>query len=326
MKFGRSICAALLSTLGSSLASTQEAIPTPVWKPGSISYYSVHLKTSRDIKAKSALALPATPNETKIDVSGILQVEILPAEPAASLVAAHLRTHFLYLVSDIAALQRGKKPDQSGEENAPADDKTVECVLQSDGQITQIAGLDQLASEQREAWREWAAHFSYAYLIETEAHKRGSKWNSEQPETSPAPIAELVWQKKSRYVHDEPCAPVKFDSAYQRQRGPKSENCGVILTTASLIQKSSEQDATPRDYKLRGLRTRGTAKGTNETILYICRRTGQLILATQDAKQQMDVQIALSDGTNQVHYAVTASANSTVELVTELPFNPRANP
>jgi hypothetical protein len=325
MKFRRFICALfLLSTFAPSLRA-QRTLPTPAWKPGYIAFYRIHLKTDRNIKAKSSLSLPNAPNEAKIDVSGVLHVEVLAANPNEAPSGMRFRTHFLYLLSDIGALQRGKKPDQSETERTSPDDKYVDCLLQADGQIAQISGLDALAPEQQDAWREWAQHFSAAFLIETEAHKRGAKWNSEQLETSPSPIADLRWQKKSQYVHDEPCAPVKLNSTGQPQRGSDRESCAVILTTASLVQKSSQQDATPQDYKLRGLHTRGTAKGENETILYISRRSGQLIRATQDAKQQMNVQISLADGSSQVHYAVTASANSTVELVTELPFNPHPN-
>jgi hypothetical protein len=323
MRFRHSICAAFVFTLSVSPASAQKTIPLLGWKTGSTAFYLVHLKTDRDIKAKSAFALPEIPNEAKIDVSGILRIEILGANssPPGEI---RLRTHFLYLLSDIGALQRGKKPDQSEVQQISPDDKFVDCTLQVDGQIAQISGLDQLALEQQSAWREWAARFSAAFLIQAESRKRGAKWNSEQREISPSPIAELFWQEKSHYVHDEPCAPVKFNSSREPQRSSTSESCAVILTMASLVQKSSSQDATPQDYKLRGLHTRGTAKGTNEVILYISRKTGQLIRATQDAKQQMDVQIALAGGTNQLHYAVTASANSTVELVTELPFHPQS--
>ncbi len=326
MKFRHFIAAISLFLLAVPFARAQKAIPVPSWKPGTVSFYSVHLKTSRDIKTKSAVALPEIPNQARTDVSGILQVEVLAADPAATSSGVHLRTHFFYLVSNIGALQRGKKPDQFGLERSPADKKYVDCILQRDGQISQITGLDQLALEQQDAWREWATHFSAAILIETKARKRGAKWNSEQPETSPSPIADLLWQKKSQYVHDEPCAPLKYNSARQPERSPNSESCAVILTTAALVQKSSQQDATPQDYKLRNLRTRGTAKGANETILYISQKTGQLIRATQDAKQQMDVQIALADASSQVHYEVTASAISAVELVTELPFTSPPNP
>jgi len=322
----RFICAILVLVVTATLSRAQNTIPAPSWKPGSVFYYSVHLKTSRDIKTKSSVALPEVPNEAKIDVSGILQVEVLPGDPAVASAAARFHTRFLYLLSDIGALQSGKKPDQFNIERAPADNKYVDCVLQPGGQISQIAGLDQLAAEQQGAWREWATQFSEAYLAGIQAHKRGAKWDSDQPETSPSPIAQLRWKRKSQYVHDQLCVAAMPDAGIQQVRSAAFGSCAVILTTASLVQESSQQDSTPEDYKLRGLRTRGTAKGTNETILYISRKTGQLIRATQNAKQQMDVQIALADGSSQVHYSISADANASVELVTELPFNPHPNP
>ena len=94
----------------------------------------------------------------------------------------------------------------------------------------------------------------------------------------------------------------------------------MILADAKLGQKSSQQDSTPPDYKLKGLKTSGTAKGDNQTILYVSRKTGRLIRATQDAKQQMDVTITLTSANNNLHYEVLASAKSTVELVTDLPL------
>ncbi|MBS1867590.1 MAG: hypothetical protein JSS69_16880, partial [Acidobacteria bacterium] len=60
-------------------------------------------------------------------------------------------------------------------------------------------------------------------------------------------------------------------------------------------------------------------KGNNDTILYISRKTGQLIRSVQDAKQRMDVTIALEDGRS-VHYLIKADAHFTVELVTDLPL------
>jgi hypothetical protein len=95
----------------------------------------------------------------------------------------------------------------------------------------------------------------------------------------------------------------------------------VILTNAALIQKSSQKDATPSDYKSRGLHTRGTAKGSNETILYISRKTGSLVRSTQEAQQQMDVSIVLTDNSGQLHYTVTAKSHSTVERVSGRPRN-----
>jgi hypothetical protein len=319
MKLKRISCAIFLSALFAQFAEAQKSLPASALKPGETMFYLVHLKTDRNIKTKSALSLPEMPNEASIDVRGILQVEVVSGHGNIPPGGVGLRTWFLSLVSDIGALQKGKKPGQTQEEPAAADDKIVDCVLQADGQIVPLAGLEQLAPEQQAAWREWAARFAGVFLLESETRKRGEKWNGVEPETSPSPIAELQWQKKSQYVKDELCAPLKYNRG-EFQRSASQESCAVILTTSVLVQKSSVQDATPPDYKVKGLRTRGTAKGNNETILYISRKTGRLIRATQEAKQQMDVLIVLTNGSSQVHYGVNANENGTVELITELPL------
>lgn len=314
------IAAIFLAVFFVPIAAAQKNIPVPAFKPGDTFFYLVHLKSTRDIKTKSALVLPQQPTAATLNVSGILQVEVIWGAPAVG--GTRLRTWFLNLVSDVEALPRGSKPDPvlSQYEKKPAEGKFVDCTLQSDGQIAQIEGLAQLASEQQTAWREWAARFVAAFLLESQLRKRGEKWSSEELENSPSPIAELLWQQKSQYAKDENCASQKFSSGGSFERSAIQESCAVILSTAALLQKSSAQDSTPPDYKLKGLKTRGTAKGNNDTILYISRKTGRLIRATQNAKQQMDVTIALTDGSRAVHYAINADANSTVELVTDLPL------
>ena len=304
----------------------QKNLPAPVWKSGENLFYRVHFKINRDIKTKSALALPQSPTDADLYVLGILQVASISSTAPARAGAVHLRTWFLSLVSDASILPRGQESQQPAESRASADDKPIDCTLEPNGEIDQITGLDALAPEQQQAWREWAARFAAPFTLQNEKRKRGDKWAGEELETLPSPIADLHWQKKSQYVRDEPCAPLKFMPAGDFERSTASESCAVILTTSSLLQKSSPQDSTPAEYKQRGLRTRGTAKGGNEIILYISRKTGQLIRSTQKASQQMDVLIALADGTTRVHYDINARADSTVELISDLPLILQPNP
>ena len=301
-------------------APAQKNLPAPAWKSGESLFYRVHFKINRDIKTKSALSLPQTPTDADLDVLGILQVAPLPSNAPATGGAIHLRTWFLTLVGDLSILPRGAKPGDGKAQHVPAEDKFIDCTIEPNGEIDQIAGLEALAPEQQQAWREWAARFAAPFTLQNEKRKRGDKWIAEELETIPSPIADLRWQKKSQYVRDEPCAPLKFTPGGDFERSAASESCAVILTTSSLLQKSSAQDSTPADYKQRGLRTRGTAKGGNEIILYISRRTGQLIRSTQKASQQMDVLIALADGTTRVHYDINAKADSCVELISDLPL------
>jgi hypothetical protein len=321
MRFCRNVFAVSLWTVIVSSALAQKALPNPQWKPGETFVYLVHQMINRNVHARSALSLPDTPTEASFDVRGLLQVEVLGSGSSSAAAEIRLRTWFLALNSEMGAIRKGKKPNDEARARVPAEGKEVECTLQPDGQISDLTGLEKLALEQQDAWREWAAQFTAAFVAIQMKRKRGDKWSGEELETSPSPIDELRWQKKYRYVHDESCSSVRFDSVGNLQRGKSSEGCAVILTEAKLRQKSSPQDATPPDYKLRGLRTRGTANGSNETILYISRKTGMLVRATQEAKQQMDVVILETNGGSQVHYGVTATANSTVELVSDLPLD-----
>jgi hypothetical protein len=310
------LTACFLLALFVPAVTAQKSISAPAFKPGEVFFYLVHVKSSHDIKTKSALAFPEPPTAAIMDVSGILEVVALGTDSSG----ARLRTWFLSLVSDVESHPRGAKPDSKlyGYERIPASGKFVDFTLKPNGQIDQIEGLDQFASEQQTTWREWAARFSSAFSVASQARKQGDKWSTEEPENSPSPVAELLWKQKSHYAKDEPCAPQKFSQSGSFERSSSQEPCAVVLSTASLLQKSSTQDSTPQDYKLKGLKTHGAAKGNNDTILYISRKTGQLIRSVQDAKQQMDVTIALADGRS-VHYAINATAHFTVELVTDLP-------
>ncbi len=320
MKRTSLLLAMLLPAVLALPARAQKNLSPPVFKSGDTLFYRVHLRIDRDITTVSALSLPQTPTQANLDIQGILQVEVLPPDADGASGSVRFRTWFLTLAGDIAFRPRTSKPGEENAQPVPVEKKFIECTLAPTGEISQIIGIDALAPEQQQAWREWASRFSAAFLIASEKRKRSEKWSSEDPETASSPLADLRWQKKSQYVHDEPCVPLKFARSGEFQRATNSESCAAIISTATLLQKSSSKDSTPLDYKQRNLRTSGAASGTNDLMLYISRKTGRLIRATQNATQKMSALIALTDGPTQVHYDVSATATSSVELVTDLPL------
>src|SRR5262249_58895268 len=122
---------------------------------------------------------------------GMLQVEVLPSGANGASRAVHLRTWFLTPLSDIGIRPRGSKPGEGYLQRVPAENKFIDCVLTPSGEIDQITGLDAIAPEQQQAWREWATRFSAAFLVATEKRKRGEKWSTDELETSPSPLPEL---------------------------------------------------------------------------------------------------------------------------------------
>ena len=185
-----------------------------------------------------------------------------------------------------------------------------------DGRAESVTGLDTLFPEQREAWQQWLRQFALAAVFPPGGVKRGQTWKSTEPEEAPSPIDRLQWEKNVTYVRDEPCSPAQLgETGAVAAKESQPETCAVILTKAVLKQKSSPKDTTPPDFKLHALHTMGNATGTNETISYIALRTGVLMRVTEDARQFMDVVIAKTDGTNQVHYNVDAASHSEVMLL-----------
>ncbi len=148
----------------------------------------------------------------------------------------------------------------------------------------------------------------------------GQKWESAEPETAASPIASLLWSKKSEYVRDERCAAsAEPPKSSGNSSSATSNSCAVVLIRATLRQKSSPKNSTPEDYKARNLKTRGTASGQNDSILYISRVSGLLVRSAEDAQQSMDVFVELADGSNQVHDSLDAKSHSEILLLSDSP-------
>jgi hypothetical protein len=183
-----------------------------------------------------------------------------------------------------------------------------------------MKGLDSLSPDQQQAWQQWAARFALAWTLPSDGIRPGEKWKSDQLEQPGAPITGLHWERESSYVRDEPCQPRQLSpSGDVTFSDVRADTCAVLLTSATLKQRSSPKDATPDDYKVHELRTMGTAKGAGEVITYISLKTGLVVRATEETTQFMDVVIAKADGSNRVHYNVDAKSNAEVLLLTEAP-------
>lgn len=268
--------------------------------------YLVDFESDRDVKTESRVVIPNLPAGERISVLDRIRVYVLAVEGTAY----RLRTALRDSSPAAGAAPSGKA---SGESSRSF---TVEFTLRSNGAADRITGLDALPSDQQAVWREWLARFAASMTYPQKSAKRGDKWETQESEPAPSPIAKLVWLKKSEYVRDEPCPVGRATPQGDLIEATKSaEACAVILTTAVLRQKSSRKDATPEDYKLNHLRTKGTAAGTNETILYISRSTGLLMRSTETASQTMDVTISLADGSNQIHYNVNATSRARLLLL-----------
>jgi hypothetical protein len=295
----------------------------PKLLPGQTITYLIRFQSDKAVKTESRVVAPMAPSALQLDAHGLLRVEILDVQETGSKPALHARGQFLTMDSG-AWLRRApgdKKPNWDRQRMDP-NGKTIEFTISPDGSVNSVKGLDSFLPEQQQAWQQWVARFALAWTLPAEGMKSGEKWNSEQPEQAEAPIAGLHWARESKYVKDEPCQASQLSLMGDVSPSIGSpDTCAVLLTTASLKQKSSSKDATPDDFKLHELRTMGTAKGTNEIITYISLKSGLVVRATEETSQFLDVVVAQTDGTNHVHYKVDAKSHAEVLLVTETPLN-----
>ena len=150
----------------------------------------------------------------------------------------------------------------------------------------------------------------------------GQKWQTTEPEADPSPIAELFWTKKYEYVRDAPClTDADLQKATPTSPVSTANVCAVVVIQSTLRQRSSSKNSTPDDYKVRNLKTSGSASGKNDTILYFALSSGLMVRSTEDAQQSMDVLVALADGSNAVRYTLDAKSHSDILL---LPDSPQA--
>jgi hypothetical protein len=276
-------------------AGAQHIRLLPRLHPGQVFFYQLEFSSSRTTRVESHLTTPGLPPSANLAASCVLQVNVVAADASG----IRLKT---YLSEKTPAARNSSAPPAE-----PRPDRLVELLVKPDGAPSEVKGFDQLSAAEQFAWNGWLTRFTSAFTYPGPGVHAGEKWQRSEPETAAAPLAKLVWLKKYQYVRDEPCG------------SSGQEVCAVILVRAELQQKSPADKATPEDFKLRHMVTRGMAAGSNETILYISRVTGLLVRSTEEAQQSMDATIALADGSNQVRYLMNAKSRSQVLLLPDLP-------
>lgn len=294
----------------------------PRLQAGQTLAYQISYHSDKYVKTESRVIVAAPDDSAKIDVNAFLRLEVLGVQAQGDRAVIHARTKFEVLNSDSHFKVPNGEPPAGQVQRQDPDAKFIEFTILPDGRLDQVTGLDALLPEQQQAWQEWASRFLLAAAFRAPGARIAQKWNSEETEKSPSPIARLRWMRESIYVRDEPCRAVQL--TLQEGVAPSDadpDTCAVILTTAVLKQDSKARNTTPEDFRLHELRTAGIAHGANRIITYISLKTGLLIRATEEATQKMNVTVAKADGSNRVHYDVDAQSRSEVLLVSETPLN-----
>jgi hypothetical protein len=281
-------------------ALPQRLDPFSQFAAGQALFYEVHTSERRDVRAESSIASPQVPQNSRLAFDGVLQAEIISTSPSGALLK-------IYLSERRTAANTSAGPSAKSGDLRDTPDKVLQLHLGRDGAASEVTGLQQLTPAQRSAFSEWLSQFAAPLTFPKGKLRISQKWETTTPEPAPSPIAGLAWTKKGQYLRDESCGATD------------AEPCAAILIQATLRQKSPPKNSTPDDYRARGLKTSGSVKGQNETILYISKSTGLVVRATEDVQQSMEVTIALSDDSNRVRYQVEAQSRAQLLLLPEPP-------
>ena len=282
--------AALIPFCALTLQGDASPLLLPQLKPGQMLLYEVHGRINRSVKTESRVSSLFGPQQLQGDLSSQIRLSVQKTSAGKPHPSATVQTELL-----LATPPPGNLP-------APPVQKLTFDIL-GNGQLRNVKDLDDLSPEQRFVWQFWVARFAFGWTLPPTRLKPGEKWKFEEPELNDSLIAGLVWERETTYARDDQC-PVF-----------PAESCAVFLTQSTLKQKSSTKDSTPEAYRLHELKTLGTAKGHNQVITYISKKTGLVLRANEDVQQSMEVTVMKSDGSNGVRYTVEATSHLETLLV-----------
>lgn len=301
-------------------ASVARVTLFPKLHAGQAFTYYVQYRTKKNVKTESRVVTPTGPQGAETDAQWLLRVDILDVHPEGERATIHARSQFQSVASAMAQNNSGSQQASPGSSAPNPESKSVDFTIQPDGRVDAITGLADLFPDQRQVWQVWLRQFAIAGVFPRDGVRPGQSWKSSEPEQAPSPIVRLEWEKQATYVRDEPCTPIQFsETGIITPKNSPTESCAVVLTSAVLKQKSPPKDTTPGDFRLHDLRTSGNATGKNETISYISLQSGLIVRVTEDDQQFMDVVIAKTDASNQIHYNVEATGHTEVLLVADAP-------
>ena len=249
--------------------------------------------------------------------------------------AIRLRTTYEQSTAKVQSDTPDPQSDAIVKQYTQMEGRTVEFTLGADGRVTAVEGLAGILSDQNaiSAAEQWMSQISVGGTSPAGGVIPGLTWSAEQPADS-LPLAGLDWRTDSTYLRDEPCHPApapepsaSASSSSSPGSTPRSganqreEICAVILMNLSLVPARVKHDATPDEFRRKGLQTTGHWTGSGDSLSYVSLQNGWVVSASQSGAQEMDVNIANSMGTS-MHYAGKVETHSLISL---LPPGPPAN-
>jgi hypothetical protein len=295
----------------------------PRFVPGETLTYQMDLHSTIRSRSRGPIRNPEAATRLELSISAIVRLEILGIEPGASPETPEsARLRATYDTVDATADSNSYDPATRAllEQYGRLKGRSIEFTLASDGSISQVQGLEEILPDERarSAMEQALSNFLLAGALPRRGIAIGEKWSSERPVTA-IPLLGLAWRIDSTYLRNEPCQPKSLAGQAEGSLPETGRSCAVIRTRSETVRHSVPRDATPPEFRERGLRTSGRWNGAGESLSYVSLETGWVVSVTATGLETMDLVIATADGSSRVEYAGELETQSQITLVSEKP-------
>jgi hypothetical protein len=293
----------------------------PQFSAGQVFRYNIQLRMETTSRSTGPVIDPEGATVFDQSVNVVLRLAVLSVAGATG-GPGPVRLRATYEKVAASSKSDSYDPDAAAKERdyQKLEGRSMEFTLHPDGKITDIKGLEDVATDPSRAVavNQWLNQLTLGASLPQKGIAVGKKWSSKQPLES-APLTGVIWQTESTYQRDEPCPVLELqantDSGGKKPIAPAREECAILLTRSKTRDSQGGRDRTPSVYRENGLRTSGEWKGTGETLSAISLRTGMVVSVTQSSTTHMDFTVTAVASGNHIHYAGDTHSESQITLV-----------
>lgn len=296
----------------------------PSFASGQSFRYGVQMRIDTTSAATGPITDPSGAKKLNESVGVVIRLDVLSAAGASG-APASARIRATYEKAAATTNTGGYDPDIAAMEDRykKLAGQSIEFTLQTDGKITNVSGLKELASDadpSRAAMlNQWLSQLTLGASLPKQGIAIGEKWSSQQP-LADVPLAGLSWKTTATYVRDEPCPAASQPSeagGVPVTPAPAPEQCAIILTRSEIVGGGDSKERTPEVFRQNGLRTSGVWTGSAESLTAISVHTGMVSSVTETGLTHMDFTIMTHTGQNRMRYAGDTRTQSEITLLSQ---------
>src|SRR5262249_15614317 len=137
----------------------------PRLRTSQIFEYQVSYHSEREIKTETPAFAPTPTNTGKINITGLIHLEILSVQARGARSVVRARTDFRILDTHVSQRAPTFERPSNQLQKEESGKNFIAFTFLPNGRLEQIAGLDQLPPEQQEVWQEWLSRFLLAATL-----------------------------------------------------------------------------------------------------------------------------------------------------------------